>query len=103
MPLRLFLLVDQLEEIFTSPSFDAQSREAFVALLAALAKSGAVWVAATMRADFFPRVAEIETLAALTAGAGGYALATPRGPEIEAISTSLRDLTDFAHGVVKKP
>jgi WD40 repeat protein len=83
LPLRLFLLVDQLEEIFTSPSFTADSRVAFVALLAALAKSGAVWVAATMRADFFPRVAEIETLAALTAGDGGYALAAPRGPEIE--------------------
>jgi hypothetical protein len=28
--------------------------------------------------------------------------ARPRGPEIEAISTSLRDLTDFAHGFVDK-
>jgi hypothetical protein len=30
-------------------------------------------------------------------GSGGC-----RGPEIEAISASLRDLTDFAHGVVGK-
>ena len=28
--------------------------------------------------------------------------ARPRGPEIEAISASLRDLTDFAHGFVEK-
>jgi hypothetical protein len=28
--------------------------------------------------------------------------ARPRGPEIEAISASLRDLTDFAHGFVGK-
>ncbi|MBV9549723.1 MAG: AAA family ATPase [Alphaproteobacteria bacterium] len=83
MPLRLFLLVDQLEEIFTSPSFTAESRNAFAALLAALAGSGAVWVAGTMRADFFPRLVEVETLARLAAGDGAYALAPPRGPEIE--------------------
>jgi len=28
--------------------------------------------------------------------------ARPHGPEIEAISASLRDLTDFAQGVVEK-
>src|SRR3546814_18490350 len=29
--------------------------------------------------------------------------ARPRRPEVEAISASLRDLTDFAHGFVEKP
>jgi WD40 repeat protein len=82
-PLRLFLLVDQLEEIFTSPSFTPESRTAFAALLQALARSGAVWVATTMRSDFFPRLTEVETLAKLAAGDAAYALAAPRGPEIE--------------------
>jgi hypothetical protein len=43
-PPRLILLVDQLEELFTSPGFDDEARAAFAALLTALAHSGAVWV-----------------------------------------------------------
>jgi len=82
-PLHLFVLVDQLEEVFTAPGFDAATREAFAALLAALASVRGVWIAASMRADFFPRLTEVETLATLAAGEGAYALAAPRAPEIE--------------------
>ena len=82
-PPRLILLVDQLEEVFTAPGFDDAGRAAFAALLAGLARSGAVWVIASMRSDFFARLAEVDTLLALTAGEGTYALAPPRIAEIE--------------------
>jgi hypothetical protein len=79
------LLIDQLEEIFTSPGFDQDARDAFARLLTALASCGAVWIAATMRSDYFPRLTEVAALAALTAGEGGYVLASPRTSEIERI------------------
>jgi hypothetical protein len=44
---RLVIIVDQLEELFTQEQLPASEREAFVAALEALAKSGLVWVVAT--------------------------------------------------------
>ena len=41
---RLIVIVDQLEELFTAEGCDATSREAFIALLTALAHSGSVCV-----------------------------------------------------------
>jgi formylglycine-generating enzyme required for sulfatase activity len=56
---RLAVVVDQFEELFTMRALDSVSRESFVAALESLAKSGFVWVIATMRSDFFDR---LETL-----------------------------------------
>lgn len=69
---RFALLADQLEEIFTLPGVDEHQREGFAAALSALARSGVVWVVATMRSDFYHRCAEIPELAALKEGAGQY-------------------------------
>jgi WD40 repeat protein len=62
---RLVLVIDQLEELFTEPVITAAARERFVALLTGLARSAAVWVVATMRSDFWYRVAEVPLLAEL--------------------------------------
>jgi formylglycine-generating enzyme required for sulfatase activity len=62
---RLVVVIDQLEEIFTIDRLSKSQREAFVAALDALAKSGTVWVVATMRSDFFDR---LETPAGLALG-----------------------------------
>ena len=51
-PNRVAVAADQLEELFTSESIDADESAAFTALLAALARSGLVWVIATIRTDF---------------------------------------------------
>ena len=67
---RLILVVDQFEELFTVPGIGAQDRRMFVQLLAGLARSGAVWVIATLRADFWHRAAEIPELMALAEGQG---------------------------------
>ena len=56
-----------MEELFTREQIDAKAREALVALLSALARSGAVWVIGTMRSDFYPRCGEIPELVALKA------------------------------------
>lgn len=48
--LRLYLLLDQAEEVF-APSLAPEVRRRFADLIAALARSGRIWVIATLRAD----------------------------------------------------
>ncbi|WP_395739920.1 TIR domain-containing protein [Prosthecobacter sp.] len=63
-PQRLFLLIDQFEEVFTTCERE-ELRTAFIAALlhAARERSGPVVIALTMRADFYPKVAAYEELA----------------------------------------
>ena len=82
---RLALVVDQLEEIFTIEGLGRDEREAFVAALAALARSGLVWVFATMRSDFFDRLETLPPLAALSAGEARFLLLPPDDSEISQI------------------
>lgn len=49
------LVVDQLEELFTA-GIVREMRERYVAALEALARSGLVWIIATLRSDFFDRI-----------------------------------------------
>ncbi|MBF0585218.1 MAG: ATP-binding protein [Magnetococcales bacterium] len=74
---RLLLIVDQLEELFTQPKVGQAEREGFVLALKALAESGQVWVIATMRSDFFDRLATLPDLANLSEKEGRYLLLPP--------------------------
>jgi WD40 repeat protein len=65
---KLILVVDQFEELFTVSGISAEDRRLFVQLLAGLARSEAVWVIATLRADFWHRTMEIPELIALAEG-----------------------------------
>jgi tetratricopeptide (TPR) repeat protein len=77
---RLLLVIDQLEELFTHAS--SQERTRFIEAIEALARSGFVWVIATLRDDFFPRLADIPALRAMSAGTGQYHLVPPTTAEI---------------------
>ncbi len=77
---RLLVEIDQLEEAFTAEGFDDAGRDAFFAALAALAEGGA-WVIATMRSEFFPRIARHPDLLRLVRAAGGGYILTPPRPE----------------------
>ena len=79
---RLALLVDQLEEIFTTPHVTAADRKAFVEAVSTLARTGVVWVIATIRSDFYPRCAEIPELLSLKGNGGQYDLRPPSAIEI---------------------
>lgn len=79
---RLALLIDQLEEIFTDPRIDDAARERFIECIAALARSGRVWMIATLRSDFFTRCEDIPALVDLKAGDGTYHLLAPSEGEI---------------------
>lgn len=78
----LALVVDQLEEIFSDERVDAKQREAFAAAMDALARSGCIWIVATMRSDFYPRLTELPPLLALKEGEGQFDLLPPSLREI---------------------
>lgn len=73
---RLVLLVDQLEEVFTE-KISLEKRHGFLETLAKLSRRNPVVVIATMRSDFFPRLAEFPSLLALAQGTASYHLAPP--------------------------
>ena len=76
-PRALFaLVVDQLEELFTVDRLSGQ-REGFLRAIDALARSGYVWVMATLRSDFYPRCEESPLLMELKKGAGQHHLQPP--------------------------
>ncbi|HKH45447.1 MAG TPA: ATP-binding protein, partial [Thermoanaerobaculia bacterium] len=79
---RLALVIDQLEEIFTIEAITRQQRADFIAVLAALARSGRVFVLATLRSDFYARCADEPQLIELKGGSGTYHLLPPSALEI---------------------
>ncbi|MEE8502177.1 MAG: WD40 repeat domain-containing protein, partial [Kiloniellales bacterium] len=82
-PIRLLVIVDQLEELFTAEEeITPETREAFVDLLQMLATSGVAWVLATMRSDFYGRLADLPALRDLAAADGQYLLAPPSAAQL---------------------
>jgi tetratricopeptide (TPR) repeat protein len=79
---RLVLVVDQVEELFMLPNLTAQDRQAFVSALSSLARSGKVFVIATLRGDFYHRCLDLPDLVALKEGSGQYDLLLPAAAEI---------------------
>jgi formylglycine-generating enzyme required for sulfatase activity len=79
---RLVIIVDQLAELFTIEGCGQPAREAFVAALDALARSGLAWVVAAMRSDFFDRLETLPSLAALSTGEARFLLLPPDPAEI---------------------
>jgi hypothetical protein len=73
----LLLEIDQLEEIFTVSGIDDAQRTAFLRTIGDLCLSGRVWTVATMRSEFFPRVAEQPALLDLVGKDRGYILPPP--------------------------
>jgi WD40 repeat protein len=53
-PIRLLLVVDQCEELWTDTRISPEARNAFLVAMEALLSGGRVWVLATLRADVYP-------------------------------------------------
>lgn len=101
---RLALLVDQLEELFSLRGLGEVDRKAFGAALSALVLEGDGWVVATLRSDLYPRLAEVPDLVQLKEGEGQYDLLAPTASEIAemirqpALAAGLRLEVDEATG-----
>jgi tetratricopeptide (TPR) repeat protein len=82
--IRLLVYVDQLEEAFTNP--DSSEREApMIAAMVALARSGSVWIAATVRSDFVHRLEAYPDLMQALGHNPPYTLLPPRPDEFAEI------------------
>ena len=79
---RLVVVIDQLEELFTNGSVTAAQRHAFVLCLKGLMDSKRVFVIATMRSDCWHRAADAPLLVALAEGRGRIDLLPPSQAEI---------------------
>lgn len=75
---RLLLVIDQLEELFTLVDLQPSSRTAFVNLLETAARSGAVWVIATIRSDFYQALQTEPALVRLKDGLGMFDVLPPQ-------------------------
>ncbi len=84
-PVRLIIVVDQMEELFTAEGADAGAQKAFVDLLGRLARSGHAWVVCTIRTDFLHHCAAVPGFSTLKDGFGSYELLPPSAPEIAQI------------------
>jgi serine/threonine protein kinase len=80
---RLALVVDQLEELFTT-GFSPEIQEKYVSAVSGLARSGRVFIIATLRSDFYARYQEFPELVEL-AKEGRFDLRPPGAGEIRAI------------------
>jgi len=78
---RLALVVDQLEELFTT-GFSAEVRQKYILALVSLVKSGRVFILATLRSDFYPSYQEFPDLIELTKPGGKFDLRPPTAYEI---------------------
>jgi WD40 repeat protein/serine/threonine protein kinase len=78
---RVAVVVDQLEELFTS-GFSPEVRQKYVSAIAALVRSGRVFVLATLRSDFYSSYQEFPELTELTKPSGKFDLRAPTPYEI---------------------
>ena len=78
---RLALVVDQLEELFTT-GFSPEVRQKYISALAGLVRSGRVFVLATLRSDFYASYQEFPDLIELTKPSGKVDLRPPTPDEI---------------------
>ena len=88
----LVLLIDQFEELFAASVSEAE-RTSFIDLVAALVGTGRIWVAATLRADFYARMLDQPALKKLKELGATYDLAPPGPVELAEI---VRDPADAA-------
>lgn len=104
LPAKLVLVIDQMEELFTSQDLTVADRGRFMKAIDELIRTGQVWVLATLRSDFFPRCETIPELMRLKQGNGQYHLQMPEEYEISqmirwpAAAAGLRFAEDIQKG-----
>jgi serine/threonine protein kinase len=78
---RLALVIDQLEELFTS-GFSPETQQKYIAALANLIRSGRVFVLVTLRSDFYSHYQEFPDLIEFAKTSGKFDLRPPAPYEI---------------------
>ena len=84
---RMALLIDQLEELFTTSELSESMVETFLRAVQALASSGFIHVLATVRSDFYDRCQRSPVLMELKGSQGQVDLLPPEPSDIHRIIT----------------
>ncbi len=92
----LLLVVDQLDELFDAQIAE-DKRAQFATLLGLLARSGRVWIIATLRADLFDRFLGQPVLKQLKENGASYDLAPPDMAELAEIVRGPATAADLAY------
>ncbi|MEL0640591.1 winged helix-turn-helix domain-containing protein [Pseudoalteromonas aliena] len=82
---QLFLFIDRLEVLLSSPLFSNETRSHFLSIIERLATSKAVIVFSACRNDFYPLVVEQPSLMAGKANGAHYDLTPPNRHELQQI------------------
>ena len=83
--IKLLLLIDQLEELFTYPIISREDANSFIRALRALSASGRIWTIATIRSDFYPQLHQYPELVQLKEGVGQYDVLPPERTSLSRI------------------
>lgn len=83
----MIILVDQLEELFSRASASGTSTEQLFEILESLARSGIVWVVATVRSDFYQECQKVDALVRMMSGMGMFPLQTPTADAVSRLIT----------------
>ncbi len=86
-PVRLLLILDQMEELWTDRQTTEESREQFLSAIEALARSGHVSVLATLRSDFYHHAQASATFLRLKGERGHCDLLPPDAGSIHRLIT----------------
>ncbi len=84
---KLLLVVDQLEELWTDVRIPGENRKHFLELLEVFARSGHIAVLATLRSDFFPHAQQEPAFIRLKAGNGHFDLLPPGTADLHRLIT----------------
>ncbi|MGE3840290.1 MAG: SUMF1/EgtB/PvdO family nonheme iron enzyme [Vicinamibacterales bacterium] len=84
---RLIVLVDQMEELFSGTAIADHPRQQLFKALEKLARSGSVWVLATVRSDFYHHCQTLPALVRMKEGGGWFDLLPPTSDALSRVIT----------------
>lgn len=76
-PVRILLILDQMEELWTGRRIAPEDRNSFMTVVEALARSGLVSVLATLRSDFYPHAQQMPAFMRMKGERGHFDLLPP--------------------------
>jgi formylglycine-generating enzyme required for sulfatase activity/Flp pilus assembly protein TadD len=86
-PIRLLLILDQMEELWTDRHLTEENRESFLCAIESLARSGHIAVLATLRSDFYHRAQTSPAFLRIKGERGHYDLPAPNAASIHRLIT----------------
>ncbi|MGB0600365.1 MAG: SUMF1/EgtB/PvdO family nonheme iron enzyme [Rubripirellula sp.] len=86
-PIRLLLILDQMEELWTDRHLTEENRENFLCAIESLARSGHIAVLATLRSDFYHHAQTSPAFLRIKGERGHYDLSAPDSASIHRLIT----------------